>query len=110
MTLRSQHGFGAIVLVLALLLIGVFYLAYLHTRSAVGEQKRTISAIDATRAFACRTNRQTVEREIQLWQVNHPDEPPSFAALEADGIHIPSCPEGGTYSLDGLSVRCSKHD
>jgi competence protein ComGC len=110
MTLRSQRGFGAIVLVLALLLIGVFYLAYLHTRSAVGEQKRTIGAIDATRAFACRTNRQTVEREIQLWQVNHPDEPPSFAALEADGIHIPSCPEGGSYSLDGLSVRCSKHD
>ena len=111
MTLRSsQRGLGAIALILALLLIGVFYLAYTHLRSTVGERQRTVTAIDATRAFACKTNRQTVEREIQLWQVNHPGEPPSFAALEADGIHIPSCPEGGTYSLEGLSVHCSRHD
>jgi competence protein ComGC len=111
MTLRSpQRGLGAIALILALLLIGVFYLAYAHLRSTVGERQRTVTAIDATRAFACRTNRQTVEHEIELWQVNHPGEPPSLAGLEADGIHIPSCPEGGTYSLEGVRVRCSRHE
>lgn len=110
MTPRSQRGFGAVALILVLLLVAALYFGYLQMRSAVGEQKHTVGAIDASRAFACKTNRQTVEREIQMWLVNHPGETPSFAGLEADGIHIPSCPEGGTYSLDGLTVRCSRHE
>lgn len=110
MTPHSQRGFAAIGLIVALLLIALLYFGYLQMRSVVGEQKQTVSAIDATRAFACKTNRQTVEREIQMWLVNHPGETPSFAGLEADGIHIPSCPEGGAYSLDGPSVRCSRHE
>src|SRR5258708_40026397 len=102
MTLRSpQRGLGAIALILALLLIGGFYLAYAHLRSTVGERQRTITAIDATRAFACKTNRQTVEREIQLRQVQHPGDPPSFAALEAGGAHSPRCPGGVSKSRSG---------
>jgi Tfp pilus assembly protein PilX len=109
-TLRSQRGIGLIAVIVALLIVAVLYLGYFRMQSAMSERKTAVTAIDSTRAFACKTNRQTVEREIQMWLVNHPGETPSFAALEADGAHIPSCPEGGTYSLDGLQVRCSKHD
>jgi len=106
MTLASQRGLGAIAVILALLIIAILYLGYFQMQSAMSEQKKTVT----TRAFACRTNRQTVEREIQMWLVNHPGETPSFAALEADGAHVATCPEGGTYSLSGLHVLCSKHD
>jgi type II secretory pathway component PulJ len=110
MTLRGERGLGAIAVILALLIGALLYFGYFRMQSAMSEKKTTISAIDASRAFACRTNRQTVERDIQMWLVNHPGETPSFAALTADGAHIPSCPEGGAYSLEGVQVRCSKHD
>jgi type II secretory pathway component PulJ len=110
MTRRAERGLGVIAVILALLIAAVLYLGYFQMQSMMRGTKTTVTAIDTSRAFACRTNRQTVEREIQMWLVNHPGETPTFAALEADGAHIPSCPEGGTYSLDGLHVRCSKHD
>ena len=110
MTLRSQRGFGMVAVILALLVLAVLYFGYFKMQSAMNEKKTTVTAIDNTRAFACKTNRQTVEREVQMWLVNHPGETPSFAALEADGAHIATCPEGGTYSLVGMQVRCSKHD
>lgn len=106
----SQRGLGAVVLILALLIAAALYVGYSGMRSATSATKTTVSTIDSTRAFACKTNRQTAERDVQMWLVNHPGESPSFAALEADGAHIPTCPEGGTYSLDGVQVRCSKHE
>jgi len=109
MTWRNQRGLGAIALIVALLIIAVLYLGYFRMQSAMSEKKTTITAIDNSRAFACKTNRQTVEREIQMWLVNHPGETPALAALAADG-HVATCPEGGTYSLEGVQVRCSKHD
>jgi hypothetical protein len=44
-----------------------------------------------------------------MWSVNHPDEAPSLAALQADGLRVPSCPEGGRYVVVGREVRCSVH-
>jgi hypothetical protein len=44
-----------------------------------------------------------------MWSVNHPGETVSLAALEADGAHVPACPDGGELSLAGTSVRCSVH-
>jgi Tfp pilus assembly protein PilX len=104
-----QRGFGAIVLIAVLLVAALLYFAYFRTQSGVSEKKTAVSAIDNSRAFACKTNRQTVEREIQMWRVNHPDEAPSLAALEADGAHVATCPEGGTYSLIDGAVVCSRH-
>ena len=110
MILRAQRGIGVIAVILALLVVAILYLGYFQMQSAMSQKKTTVTAIDNTRAFACRTNRQTVEREVQMWLVNHPGETPSFAALEADGAHLATCPEGGTYTLVGAQVRCSKHD
>lgn len=106
----SQRGLGAVAVILALLIAAILYLGYFRMQSATSEKKTGVSAIDASRAFACKTNRQTAERDVQMWLVSHPGETPSFAALESDGARIPTCPEGGTYSLDGVQVRCSKHE
>ena len=106
----SERGVGSIAVLLALLIAALLYLGYFRMQSTTGETQRGVAVIDTSRAFACKTNRQSVEREVQMWLVNHPGEGASFAVLESDGAHIATCPEGGTYSLDGLRVRCSRHE
>ena len=107
--MTSERGLGAIGLVVAMLIAALCYLAYLNMIPSTQTPKSTVAAVDQTRAFACRTNRQTVEREIQMWAVNHPGETASLAALEADGAHVASCPDGGEYALANGHVHCSKH-
>jgi hypothetical protein len=93
---------------MAMLIAAALYFGYFKMHGSVGEQKVGIAAVDASRGVACRTNRQTVERALVMWSVNHPDEAPSLAALEREG-GVPSCPEGGRYELVGREVHCSKH-
>jgi hypothetical protein len=105
----GQLGFSFVAVLLALLIAAALYFGYFHLQSITGERAKGIAAIDAARAITCRTNRQTIEREIVLWSVNHPDEAPTLAALQADGLRIPSCPEGGRYEIVGREVHCSVH-
>jgi hypothetical protein len=94
---------------MAMLIAAALYFGYFKMNATVGERKVGIAAVDASRGVACRSNRQTIERAIVLWSVNHPDDAPSVAALEKDGIGMPSCPEGGRYEIVGRAVLCSKH-
>jgi competence protein ComGC len=110
MTRGSERGFSLVALLLILVILCALYVGYRELRSVATVQQPPLAALDASRAFACKANRQTVERQIQMWLVDHPGETPSLAALAADGIRLPSCPLDGTYSLDGLTVRCSKHE
>ena len=105
----GQRGFSFVAVLLALLIAAALYFGYFHFQSVTGERAKGIAAINAARAIACRTNRQTVEREIVLWSVNHPDEAPTLAALQAEGLQVPSCPEGGRYEIVGHEVHCSVH-
>jgi len=98
-----------VAVLLALLIAAALYFGYFHFQSVTGEHAKGIAAIEATRAVACRTNRQSIERDIQLWAVNHPGETPTLAALQAEGLRIPSCPEGGRYEIVGQQVQCSVH-
>jgi hypothetical protein len=107
--LCSQHGFGFVSVLLALLIAAALYFGYFKMQGATGERSKGITAIDASRAVACRTQRQNIERDIALWSVNHPDEQPTLARMQADGVHIPSCPQGGHYDLVGRAVTCSVH-
>ena len=109
-TKRSEGGFSVVAVLFILLILSALYVGYRQLRSVATEQQPPLAALDASRAFACKANRQTVERQIQIWLINHPGETPSLAALADDGIRLPSCPQGGTYSVDGLTVRCSKHE
>jgi competence protein ComGC len=109
-SIRNQRGFGFVSILLALLIAAALYFGYFKMQNTMGSGRTTgIAAINASRAVACRTQRQQIERDIGLWSVNHPDEPPTLAALEHDGLRIPACPEGGHYSIDGRTVHCSVH-
>jgi hypothetical protein len=106
--IRSQRG-ASFVGVLAALLIGaLLYFGYFKMQDSGAEHSKGIAAIDASKEVACRTQRQNIERDIMMWKASHDGEP-SLSALRADGIRIPSCPEGGRYDIVHGSVRCSKH-
>ncbi len=104
-----QSGFTFLAVLLALLIAAALYFGYFHMQSGNGDRAKGVSAIDAARAVACRTNRQMIERSITLWSVNHPGEVPTLAALQAEGLRLPTCPEGGSYEIAGDKVRCSVH-
>jgi hypothetical protein len=105
----SEAGFGFASVLMALLIAAALYFGYFKMQDTSGGRGTRITAIDASRDVACRSNRQTIERSIVMWKVNHDDEAPSLDGLARDGIGVPSCPEGGTYSLAGATVHFSKH-
>ncbi len=108
--LSDQRGVGFFGVLMALLIAAALYFGYFEMQGATKQRSPALTAMDRSRAFACRTNRQNIEREIAMWSVNHPGDKPSFTALEADGGRIPLCPDGGRYSLAGRRVRCSIHE
>jgi competence protein ComGC len=105
----TEKGFSFVAVLLALLIAAALYFGYFHFQSVTGERARGVTAIDATQAIACRTNRQNIKLAITLWSVNHPGETPSLAALQSEGVRIPSCPQGGRYEIVGREVQCSVH-
>jgi competence protein ComGC len=108
--IHNQRGFGFVSILLAMLIVAALYFGYFKMQNEMsGGRSVGLSAINASREVACRTQRQQIERDITMWAVNHPDEPPTIAALQHDGLRIPSCPEGGQYSIDGREVHCSVH-
>jgi hypothetical protein len=101
---------GFMSVLVALLILAMLYFGYFKMQSTTSERAVGTTAIDASRAVACRTQRQAAERDIMMWSVDHPDENPTLASLERTGVNIPHCPEGGTYSIEGKHLRCSVHD
>jgi Tfp pilus assembly protein PilX len=103
---HDQTGLGAIAVILALLIVALVYLGYHQMQDAMRAPRRATTTIDASRAFACKSNRQTAEREVQMWLVNHPGETPTLDAIGSTA----RCPEGGVYRLEGVRVLCSQHE
>jgi hypothetical protein len=93
---------------MAMLIAAALYFGYFKMQDTGSGRGTRITAIDASRDVACRSNRQTIERALVMWTVDH-DEAPSLDGLERSGIGVPSCPEGGSYALSGKTVSCSKH-
>jgi hypothetical protein len=104
-----QRGASFVAVLMAMLIAVLLYFGYFKFQSMMSDARTGQTAIDQSRAFACRMNRQTIERGINMWQVNHPGEQPTLGDLASEGITA-SCPEGGTYELVGREVHCSVHD
>ena len=109
MILRSERGGSFVVVLMALLLGAALYFGYFKAQQSGGERSTGVAAIDRSRVFACQTNRQTIERQLTMWTVNHDGDTPTLDAVERENGSLPSCPEGGTYSLQGHSIVCSLH-
>lgn len=107
--LRSENGASFVAVVMALALGAALYFAYFQTQGTVSNEKVGIAAIDTSRSFACRTNRQTIERQLTSYLVDHDGDVPTLEDLDEAVGPLPSCPEGGEYALSGHTVTCSKH-
>jgi competence protein ComGC len=107
--LSGNGGSSFVSVVLVLLIIGGLYLGYVGLPAARNERSVGVAAIDGSKAVACRVTRQQIERDITMWAINHPGESPTIDDLEADGLRVPSCPDGGEYEIHGRSVYCSLH-
>ena len=105
---HDQGGASFVGVVVTLLVLLALAFAYLRTNTG-GERTTGVTAVDASRGVACRVQRQQIERDLMAWSVEHPDDTPSIAALEADGVGVPACPDGGQYSVSGRAVVCSAH-
>ena len=109
--LGSQQGLGAIGTLVSLLILGLLIFAYTKNQIGSGDPRSSgpVTSIDKGRAAACLAQRRTVERDIVAWSVEHGDETATLAALQSAGFSVPTCPEGGQYSISGQHVDCSKH-
>jgi type II secretory pathway component PulJ len=107
--IRTEGGFALVSVLLAMLIVAVLYFGYFSMQNSMSKKSVGIAAIDASKSMACRTQRQQIERDITFWSASHSGEEPSLAALQKDGLHVPTCPEGGHYSITTGSVHCSVH-
>lgn len=105
----SQRGFSFVAVLLAMLIAAVLYFGYFKLQNPAAERATGVTAINTSRSAACRANRQSIERALIAWSVNHPDEPPTLEALQAEGFGAARCPEGGRYEIVGKEVHCSLH-
>jgi competence protein ComGC len=108
-TVRNARGLSFVSILLALVIIGALYFGYFRMSATKNEKAVGIQSIQVSKAAACRTQRQQVERDIQSYMASHDAAPGSLGDLERDGIRIPNCPEGGRYALAGTHVTCSVH-
>jgi hypothetical protein len=59
---------------------------------------------------ACAANRRTMESSLQQYSVLEGKSATSLQQLVPKYLQsVPSCPSGGTYSLQGSRVSCSIH-
>jgi competence protein ComGC len=108
--LRSERGAAGLAsMLMVLLILGALYLGYAGMPDFRAKRGTGPAQVEAARDVACKMQRQQIERDIEVWKIDHSDEEPSLAALRSSGINIPACPERGTYDVHGSSVVCSVH-
>jgi hypothetical protein len=81
----GQSGLTFVAVLLALVIAAALYFGYFRMQGAMRGRSGGVAALDASRAVACRSNRQNIERAITYWAVEHPDDAPTLAALEREG-------------------------
>lgn len=108
-TRRSMRGFSFLSLLLALVIILILAGGY-FSRNKETQVSQYQTNIDRSKRTACLANRTTLETTIQAWETMHIGEKPTIEKLKAANYSVPTCPSGGTYSIDehGI-VHCSVH-
>jgi len=77
-------------------------------RGAVNQSDR--GPVAKADSAACAANRRTMESSLQQYSVLEGKSATSLQQLVPKYLQsVPSCPSGGTYSLQGSRVSCSIH-
>jgi len=75
-----------------------------------GTVNNATANIEKGREAACTANRVGGRLNVNMWLMQNQGQTPTMEALNAAGMRIQPCPDGGTYTfLEGGEIHCSKH-
>jgi prepilin-type N-terminal cleavage/methylation domain-containing protein len=94
----QKKGFTLIELLVVIAILGIL--------AAIAIPRITTSTATAN-ANACASNRDVMNTQIEMYYTDKGSYPASLAAITSDANYFPSgapsCPSGGTYSMDGAT-------
>lgn len=98
----NKKAFTLVELLLVVTILGIL--------AAIAIPRISTSAVTA-RANACATNIATMNTQIELYRADTDAWPATLATVTGDPNYFPdgapTCPSGGTYTMDGTTYRCS---
>lgn len=102
-----QRGFFLIGLLIVLAIIAI--LSYKQMGPS-GENVKMYTG--RAKDVACQLNRSTFVTTLAVWRQSHSGEPMTLENIRASGTTVPTCPNGGVWSLsaDGNEIYCSIHN
>ncbi len=96
-------------IVVAIAIIGLLILTFLHQARTQAEMGMTRAGRRAGLDLACQKTRAGLERAVMNWVMNNPGKAVTLRNLQEDEIVITRCPKGGRYSVSGGKIFCSLH-
>lgn len=108
--LGTQKGFSLVSVLAVVVIGGLLYAGYLSLmsgKSTVPESSGSLMSVP--KSTACEMNRNALKNALLSWSVRNPGKQPSIRGLEASGVTIPQCPDGGRFQLKDDKVVCSMH-
>ncbi|NQU43152.1 hypothetical protein HQ520_07690 [bacterium] len=108
----SRRGFYLIGLLIVLAIIAILTYKQLAPEEKANQVNMATMSINRSKNTACNVNRNLVQNQISMWEINHLGEKPTLDKLQQGTSSVPSCPEGGQYTIgaDGRTVYCSIHN
>jgi type II secretion system protein G len=102
--MRSRKGLTLIELLIVVIILGAL--------AAIAIPRITTSATTA-KSNACKTNVDTLNTAIEMYQIDNGSYPASLATITADANYFPDgapvCPFGTAYSYDSGTHRVAEH-
>ena len=108
-----KKGFSFIGMLMALAIVAILTGMYMSLQMGQqgGTLKQGISSIEKSKIVACNANKNVIIGHINAWRITHPNERVTLEKMRNTGVSIPTCPAGGTYSIDKQGyIICSIHD
>ena len=108
---RSEKGYAGLIGILIVLVIMMFLTLQYFEKGPGGTPSVYTGSINKSHEAECRMNRATLKTNVAAWSIAHAGEPITAEKLQFNGVVIPKCRDGGTYTFgpDG-TIYCSVHD
>ena len=109
MTSASTRGSAILGLLMGVILIAMMSTFY-FSQSGANSVPAAIQHIDDGKAAACGMIRQTLETQVQMWQIQNPGQKPTIEQLAGSTIGQAKCPGNGSFTFGPDNrIHCNKH-